>query len=130
MRALVLGIAVAAAAATAFGDDAPAPADLHAAAEAAVKSSLIDPDSAEFRSEGDAVMNWMKNGIFGRKVEGPINLVCGQFNSKNRMGGYSGYSWFFAAFKDGKLLWTNLDDATDPGPGVAYYTCKNAGVAG
>lgn len=124
MRGLLIGVAMAMVAGSAVADPA-----LHAAAETAVKSTLVDPDSAEFRSEADATMEWMKQGIFSKRVEGPIALVCGEYNSKNRMGGYGGYSWFYAAFKDGHLLWTVQDEATDPGPGTAYYVCKNAGAA-
>jgi len=50
-----------------------------------VKSVLIDPSSAEFRS-----ITSFKNGNY-----------CGEVNSKNRMGGYVGYKAFSKV--DGKL---------------------------
>lgn len=50
-----------------------------------VKSILIDPSSAEFKS-----ITVFKNGNY-----------CGEVNSKNRMGGYAGYKAFSKV--DGKL---------------------------
>lgn len=52
----------------------------------AVKASLIDPDSAQFR------------GVKIIRSDGKI-VVCGQVNSKNRMGGYIGYQNFIAGTK-------------------------------
>lgn len=50
-----------------------------------IKSVLIDPSSAEFRS-----ITVFKNGNY-----------CGEVNSKNRMGGYVGYKAFSKV--DGKI---------------------------
>lgn len=50
-------------------------------ARSEVKKSLIDPDSATFRSE-KVVPHSGYEGAF---------WVCGQVNSKNRLGGYVGY---------------------------------------
>jgi hypothetical protein len=50
---------------------------------AAVKNELVDPDSAVFKD----VVIYRQNGV-------PI--ACGLVNSKNRMGGYSGFTPFTA----------------------------------
>src|SRR3546814_1887495 len=50
--------------------------------EKAIKDTLVDPDSAKFE---------IKPLIVGSK------LACGRFNSKNRMGGYTGYKAFEVA---------------------------------
>ena len=47
--------------------------------ERTIKEMLVDPDSAQFE---------MRPFIMGS------DLFCGQFNSKNRMGGYIGYKAF------------------------------------
>lgn len=44
------------------------------------REQLIDPDSAQFRNMA---------------VSAKGNIVCGEVNSKNRMGGYVGYQPFF-----------------------------------
>lgn len=71
-----------------------------------VKSLLIDPSSAEFRS-----ITIFNNGNY-----------CGEVNSKNRMGGYAGFKSFSKV--DGKIEINNLQSlenlceiAKDP---VAY----------
>jgi hypothetical protein len=55
-------------------------------AEAAVKSELRDPSSAQFR---DVHLNKLNS-----------SEVCGEVNAKNAFGGYSGFARF-AAEKDG-----------------------------
>jgi len=52
--------------------------------EDAVRERLKDPDSAQF-----------KEVFFNNK--GGIHAVCGQINSKNSYGGYSGYKYFISA---------------------------------
>ncbi|MGV8805320.1 MAG: hypothetical protein ACWA6Y_10210 [Polaromonas sp.] len=77
-------------------------AELRAEAEAAqraelrkpVLAQLKDPDSATFRNE----------------TLRPPGTLCGEYNSKNSMGGYAGYARFivskanFVDFEDGSLL--------------------------
>ena len=60
-----------------------------AEAEEAVQLQLIDPNSADFRN------------VFVSKS----GVVCGEVNSKNRLGGYVGFRAFFygAANKDAKI---------------------------
>ena len=47
---------------------------------------LNDPDSAQFRNE------WLLFGWSEWSVKG--NILCGEVNAKNRMGGYAGYVKF------------------------------------
>ena len=52
------------------------------------ESNLIDPFSAQFRN------------VYAKEVKGTIDGVsvtnyCGEINSKNRMGGYVGWSFFY-----------------------------------
>lgn len=51
-----------------------------------VEADLVDPGSVQYRE-----VRQFKDGT-----------VCGQFNAKNRMGGYSGFEWF--AVYQGKLV--------------------------
>lgn len=55
--------------------------------KAAVKAKLKDPSSAQFR-----------NVYFHRGADG-IPMTCGEVNSKNSFGGYSGYQRFVSAGK-------------------------------
>lgn len=51
-----------------------------------VLERLNDPDSAQFRNE------WL---LFGWSSWSPdANVLCGEVNAKNRMGGYTGYVKF------------------------------------
>jgi len=73
-------------------------------AKKAVREQLVDPDSAEFRN----------------MVSVSDGLVCGEVNSKNRMGGYAGYE---------KLIYERRDDGSInvmiPSPGAYYrYICR------
>lgn len=52
------------------------------AAEATLRDQLKDPDSVQFRHE--------RIGL----IEGNPAVICGEFNSKNSYGGYSGYTRF------------------------------------
>ena len=60
---------------------------VNSAAENAVSRQLIDPDSAQFR---DLVK--VDDGAY----------VCGEVNSKNRMGGYTGFTEFMYETEAGK----------------------------
>lgn len=51
-----------------------------------VLERLSDPDSAKFRNE------WLLFGWSEWSVKG--NILCGEVNAKNRMGGYTGYVKF------------------------------------
>ncbi|WP_156397415.1 MULTISPECIES: hypothetical protein [unclassified Sphingomonas] len=60
-----------------------------AEAKAALAETLLDPSSAQYRNVG-----------VHRSQIGP--LVCGEYNAKNRFGGYVGFQTF--VYGDGSLL--------------------------
>jgi len=63
-------------------------------AQDAVKRKLRDPSSAQFRNMG------VFHPAF---ADGPPQAVCGEVNSKNGFGGYSGYTIFVWAALDENL---------------------------
>jgi hypothetical protein len=97
-------------------------------AEDAIKQGLANPDSVTFRGEKVSVIASIRHDAFAAPIDGPISLVCGQYSSKDEKGVASDYAWFLVTIKRGKVLWTNADDPGG-GDGVAYGTCKGAGLA-
>ena len=81
--------------------------------EAAVKYSLIDPDSASFRNIRAADLT-LADGTNYRRV-------CGEVNSKNRMGGYAGFSTFKGNMQGGKFQLDYMDSINDA---TATYACN------
>lgn len=65
------------------GGGAPSPSDYEVLAMQNVRNSLRDPSSADFRNLA----------ITGRIAPG---VVCGEVNSKNGFGGYSGFRRFIS----------------------------------
>jgi hypothetical protein len=144
MRALIaaLVIAGAAGAASAQGDEPPgggadvreklptpwAPSGAPKQAEDAVKHALGDPAGVRFRAVRAIEVASVRRSAFEAPVDGPLSFVCGEYSSQEHNGDYGGYAWFSVAIKRGHVLWTTPDDASD-GPGVAYYSCKGAGLA-
>jgi hypothetical protein len=106
----------------------PAPPSARKQAEEAIRHDQPDPGSVQFRDEGVSQASSVKHGGFGERIAGPVSIVCGQYNAHGQTGGYEGYSWFFVAIKHGEVLWSEYDHAAD-GPGAAYSSCKNAGLA-
>lgn len=53
----------------------------------AVREKLVDPNSADFKD------------VFFHRGTSDMPAVCGQVNSKNRMGGYTGYTDFISVVK-------------------------------
>lgn len=64
---------------------APAPAALVNKAKAIIAKRLIDPDSLQVRST-----RLVTASVNGKSQQ----VLCGEFNSKNRMGGYAGFETF------------------------------------
>ena len=81
--------------------------------EAAVKYSLIDPDSASFRNIRASDLT-LADGTNYRRV-------CGQVNSKNRMGGYAGFSTFKGNMQSGQFKLDYMDSVNDA---TATYACN------
>ena len=141
MRALLLALAMIGAAgaaiaqedASASGDvrfsplSRPVPSGVRKHAEAAIKAGLANPNGIAFRGEHAVVAASVKRG-FGPLVEGPVSVVCGQFAARSATGGYGDFVWFYAAIKDGQVLWTDVDGDSGS-PNAAYESCKAAGLA-
>ena len=77
--------------------NAPAPSS-PAAAQAAIRAyfgkAMFDPDSAEYRFLGEPV----RGHVFTLGSREFGYFACGQYNAKNRMGGYVGYKLYLAHF--------------------------------
>lgn len=82
--------------------------------EASVRYSLIDPDSASFRNiRADDLT--LADGTNYRRV-------CGEVNSRNRMGGYSGFSTFKGNMQGGSFKLEYMDGFRDA---TATYACNS-----
>lgn len=86
--------------------------------EAAIRASLIDPDSAKIEWPYNFVGGSLK-ALLGKREDG--FFTCGFVNSRNRMGGYSGRSWFLIMERDGVV--TSLAIAGTEGVDQASATC-------
>lgn len=142
MRAFVLALAIAGAAVAASAQDnsdgvpsgairvekapPPVPGGARKQAEGVIRAGRTDPDSTLFRAERVIEAELVGHG-FGPRIEGPVSIVCGQYNARDRSGAYGGYAWYFVAIKHGQVLWADVDETGAPGPG--YYGCKGAGLA-
>jgi hypothetical protein len=139
MRALFLALAVTGAAGAASADGfvsngqgevqlplptPTVPSGARLQAEAAIKYDLGRPDSISFRDVTALEAASVKHGAFAQSIDGPVSIVCGRYDSRDRAGSVSG--WFFVAIKQGHVLWTATD--TSGGPGEAYYSCDGAGL--
>lgn len=82
--------------------------------EGVVRESLIDPASATFRNirAFDATLT---DGSAYR-------YVCGEVNSKNRMGGYAGYSAFKGKYAGTAFVLEYVDSFDER---MAYYSCMD-----
>ena len=143
MRVLILALAIAGAAGSANAQSTavtsgqgevelplPTPSVPNGArqqGEDAIKHDLGDPDSLKFQAVRVKEVKSVKHGAFAQPIDGPVSIVCGQYNARNRTGGDSGYAWFFVAIKQGQVLWTAADKSSG-GPGEAYYSCEGAGL--
>lgn len=83
----------------------PHPENLNKRAEALIKGNLLDPDSVQFRFKGDPQKSYGSAG-FGWKVEG-------EFNAKNRMGGYNGFVPFLCYAIGEKPMYCELPDTDE-----------------
>ena len=79
--------------------------------EQSVKSQLVDPESVQFRNIYEGLNQ--KDGAYQK-----TGWTCGQFNAKNRMGGYNGFKRFAA---------TKAGEATLEGDHLFEVTNKAAG---
>jgi membrane-associated protease RseP (regulator of RpoE activity) len=88
--------------------------------EAAIKAALIDPGSAQIEWPYNFTGGTLK-ALFGKTKPGWF--TCGWVNSKNRMGGYSGRSWFMIEIYQGAV--SQLDIGESDGIDPASVTCPS-----
>ena len=109
---------VAEAAARSAREDANRKSAIEAKGKAAVLEQLTDPESANFRD----IKVYAGVDYFGTPN---VDVVCGQVNSKNRMGGYVGFHPFRWTSHDGKLLITDGGFAAAELDKYAIATCAH-----
>lgn len=93
--------------------------------ESAIRSTLKDPDSAEFSWPNGFTQGWYQPP-FGKKYYGWI--TCGTVNAKNGYGGYVGRSAAIGVIRNGTVIETNFDDATAQYGGFVAEACRKIGV--
>lgn len=95
-----------------------------AAAIKAVIDRMIDPKSADLRNiKTYAGVGFHK--VFTKNVVGPpvIDVVCGEVNSKNRMGGYVGFKPFYWTSHNNTVVMAGSDKLEDVMNSVINQTC-------
>jgi hypothetical protein len=89
----------------------PDVAALRRAAEIGVKSRLIDPQSAIIEMPYDFIYGRWTPAFSGTSFEG--FMTCGTVNAKNRMGGYTGSTFFISVVDESGLeKYTDMDSGT------------------
>lgn len=91
--------------------------DYRQIAEAEIASRMIDPESARISWVTGYAKGWTKP-FLGMRVDGYI--ACGGVNAKNRMGGYTGTSWFMVIVDYDRVLSLTIDK----GEGSAAGDCR------
>ncbi|HEX3407410.1 MAG TPA: hypothetical protein VHS81_09250 [Caulobacteraceae bacterium] len=104
-----------------------APGGVRQQAEDAVKAQLPGASSVAFHGVATQVVTSVRRG-FEDRIAGPVSIVCGQYATKDPEGGPLRQAWFFVPIKHSKILWSDVDPPGQ-GPGDAYLSCKNAGLA-
>lgn len=81
------------------------------AAERGVKGRLIDPQSAVIEMPYDFIYGTWSPAFTGSRFEG--FMTCGTVNAKNRMGGYTGSTYFISVIDEtGLEKYTDMDSST------------------
>ena len=84
---------------------------LRRAAERGVKGRLIDPQSAIIEMPYDFIYGTWSPAFSGSRAEG--FMTCGTVNAKNRMGGYTGSTYFISVVDESGLVeYTDMDSST------------------
>ncbi len=84
-----------------FKKSEPNRAQSRAAAEREIKSQLYDPDSARIEFPYDFT-NGSWKPLFKKAIEG--YWTCGNYNAKNRLGGYTGSAWFIVVLSESAVV--------------------------
>jgi hypothetical protein len=96
-------------------------AKLRTLGEEALRSRLVDPNSADFSWPYEFTAGDWKAGLLSKRVHG--TLTCGEVNARNRMGGYNGQVGFVVVFNSqDELLYADVGEVTG-------YLCDEAVLA-
>jgi hypothetical protein len=88
-------------------------------AQAAIKRSLKDPDSAQFR-DATPIFKTLYNYGFGAVGNyEPLWAICLEVNAKNSYGGYNGFKYWYVKFRNGRPVQGDL------GVNIGEYECQN-----
>lgn len=99
----------------------PSEAQFYASSEAAIRNSLVDPDSARFDWPYEVVQgHWQEPYYYGEGYFG--FYTCGWVNARNRMGGYAGRAPFVVVYNDNRIIHSEIADTTYGNLAVA---CRN-----
>lgn len=95
-----------------------------AQAEQAIRAQLVDPDSAKFSWPWHNRLGFYKP-MLAKRVHG--YTACGLVNSRNRMGGYAGDSYFVVVIDFGRVLYSEI---APPGSYTSLAeSCQKVGFA-
>lgn len=94
-----------------WGQIQPNYAAMKQAAERGVKARLVDPQSAVIEMPYDFIYGAWTPAFTGNRFEG--FMTCGTVNAKNRMGGYTGSTFFISVIDEtGFEKYTDMDSTT------------------
>jgi hypothetical protein len=92
------------------------------AAESGVKSHLIDPQSAMIEMPYDFIYGSWYPAFTRTSFEG--FMTCGTVNAKNRMGGYTGSTFFISVVDEaGFVKYTDMDSSTSGDSRIVANSC-------
>lgn len=80
-----------------------------AATEAAIKSTMFDPDSAQFQWDYGFTGGYWKPVLQGKKWGW---WTCGRVNGRNRLGGYVGFQAFAVVMRNGQIVHYQVGDGS------------------
>lgn len=86
-------------------------------AEKAIRDTLKDPDSAQFRNWTPFFKTLYNYGLAGNAEA--LWAICAQVNAKNSYGGYAGHRWMYVKFRNGTAVRDSL------GIGESEYDCTH-----
>ena len=95
---------------------------MKSAAENKIRSKLVDPSSAQFE--------WPHGFIEGtwptilKKVKYDGWITCGKVNARNRMGGYTGLTYFVAVLSNNSVVYADIGSAD--GRGWTNQSCARS----
>ena len=96
--------------------------DMQRLAEAAIKSKLVDPTSAQFEwTNGFSFQTY--RSLFSKEITGPT--TCGFVNARDRAGGYSGRAAFIVIMSQlgDSVAFAEIDE---PGSDIIARQCARA----